>query len=92
MLAHQAALYIQVSTSTEVINNNQKPYWLNESKTSVKCLDVSLCLHTVNSIVVMSKPEFSRENSKPFQPFNSAFSALYNALQWRSERTEQKRD
>ena len=32
MLAHQAALYIKLSTSIEVINNNRKPYWLNESK------------------------------------------------------------
>jgi len=31
-----------------------------------------------------SNPEFSRGKSKTFQPFNRAFSALYNALQLRS--------
>ncbi len=32
ILAHQAALDIQGSTSIKVTNNNRKPYWLNESK------------------------------------------------------------
>ena len=52
MLAHQAALYIKLSTSFEVINNNRKPYWLNESK---YLWNVSMCpfvLHAVNLIVV----------------------------------------
>jgi hypothetical protein len=40
----------------------------------------------------MSKPEFSRGKSKTFQPFNRAFSALYNALQLHSECAELKRD
>ncbi len=40
----------------------------------------------------MSKPEFSRGKSKTFKPFNRAFSALYNALQLRSECAELKRD
>jgi hypothetical protein len=42
--------------------------------------------------VSMSKPEFSRGKSKTFQPFNRAFSALYNALQLHSECAELKRD
>jgi hypothetical protein len=41
---------------------------------------------------MMSKPEFSRGKSKTFQPFNRAFSALYNALQLHSECAELKRD
>ncbi len=40
----------------------------------------------------MSKPEFSRGKSKTFQPFNRAFSALYNALQLHSDCAELKRD
>ena len=42
--------------------------------------------------VSTSKPEFSRGKSKTFQPFNRAFSALYNALQLHSECAELKRD
>jgi hypothetical protein len=37
-------------------------------------------------------PEISRGKSKTFQPFNCAFSALYNALQLHSECAELKRD
>ena len=43
MLAHQAALYIKLSTSVEVINNNRKPYWLNESKYLWNVLMCPLC-------------------------------------------------
>ncbi len=50
---HQAALYIQVSTSIEVINNNLKPCWLqvNESKYLCNVLMCPFVLHAVNSIV-----------------------------------------
>jgi hypothetical protein len=51
MLAHQAALYIKLSTSVEVINNNRKPYWLNESKYLWNGLMCPFVLHAVNSIV-----------------------------------------
>ena len=51
MLAHQAALYIKLSTSIEVINNNRKPYWLNESKYLWNVLMCPFVLHTVNSIL-----------------------------------------
>ena len=51
MLAHQAALYIKLSTSIEVINNNRKPYWLNESKYLWNVLMCPFVLHAVNSIV-----------------------------------------
>jgi len=32
MMAHQAALYMKLSTFIEVINNNLNPFWLNKSK------------------------------------------------------------
>ena len=51
MLAHQAALYIKLSTSVEVINNNRKPYWLNESKYLWNFLMCPFVLHAVNSVV-----------------------------------------
>ena len=51
MLAHQAALYIKLSISFEVINNNRKPYWLNESKYLWNVLMCPFDLHAVNSIV-----------------------------------------
>ena len=53
MLAHQAALYIKLSTSIEVINNNLKPYWLNESKYLWNVLMCPFVLHAVNSIVAL---------------------------------------
>ena len=52
MLAHQAALKIQRSTSIEVINNNWKPCWLNEWKHLWNVLMCPFALHTLNSIVV----------------------------------------
>ncbi len=52
MLAHQAAPYIKLSTSIEVINNNRKPYWLNESKYLWNVLMCPFVLHAVISIVV----------------------------------------
>jgi len=51
MLAHQAALYIKLSTLIEVINNSRKPYWLNESKYLWNVLMCPFVLHAVNSIV-----------------------------------------
>ena len=54
MLAHQAAfykIYTKLSTSIEVINNNRKPYWLNESKYLCNVLMCPFVLHAVNSIV-----------------------------------------
>ena len=51
MLAHQTALYIKLSTSIEVINNNRMPYWLNESKYLWNVLMCPFVLHAVNSIV-----------------------------------------
>ncbi len=52
MLAHQAALEIQGSTSIEVLNNNSKPYWLNESKYLWNVLMCPFVLHAVHLIVV----------------------------------------
>ncbi len=52
MLAHQAALYIKVSTLIEMINNNRKHNWLNESKYLWNVLMCPFVLHAVNSIVV----------------------------------------
>jgi hypothetical protein len=43
-------------------------------------------------LYVTTIPEFSRGKSKTFQPFNRAFSALYNALQLHSECAGLKRD
>ena len=51
MLAHQAALYIKLSTSIEVIENNRKPFWLNESKHLWNVLMCPFVLHAVNSMV-----------------------------------------
>ncbi len=53
MLAHQAALYyyIKVTASIEVINNNRKPCWLNESKYVWNVLMCPFVLHAVNWIV-----------------------------------------
>ena len=51
MLVHQAALYIKLSTSIEVINNNRKPYWLNESKYRCNVLMCPFVFHAVNSMV-----------------------------------------
>ena len=51
MLAHQAALYIKLSTSIEVINNNRKPCWLNESKYLWNVLMCPFVSHAVISIV-----------------------------------------
>ena len=52
ILAHQAAFKIQGSTSVEVINNNRKPCWLNESKYLWNILMCPFVLHALNSIVV----------------------------------------
>ena len=52
MLAHQAALKIQGSTSIEVINNNQKPCWLHEWKYLWNVLMCPFVFHALNSIVV----------------------------------------
>jgi len=51
MLAHQAAFCIKLSTSVEVINNNLKPYWLDESKNLWNVFMCPFVLHAVNSIV-----------------------------------------
>ena len=55
-------------------------------------MDVDVDQATDDGLEAMSKPEFSRGKSKTFQPFNRAFSALYNALQLHSECAELKRD
>ena len=52
MLAHQIALKIQESALIEVINNNQKPCWLNEWKYLWNVLMCPFVLHALNSIVV----------------------------------------
>ena len=52
MLARQAALKIQGSTLIEVINNNQKPCWLNEWKYLWNVLMCPFFLHALNLIVV----------------------------------------
>ena len=52
MLAHQAALKMQGSTSIEVINNNRKPCWLNEWKYLWYVLMCPFVLHALKSIVV----------------------------------------
>ena len=52
MLAHQAALKIQGSTSIEVINNNRKPCWLHEWKYLWNVLMCPYVFHALNSIVV----------------------------------------
>jgi hypothetical protein len=52
MLAHQAALKIQESTLIQVITNNWKPCWLNESKYLWNILMCPVHLHALNSIVV----------------------------------------
>ena len=52
MLAHQAALKIQGSTSIEVINNNRKPCWLHEWKYLWNVLMCPFVFHALNLIVV----------------------------------------
>ena len=52
MLAHQAALKMQGSTSIEVINNNRKPCWLHEWKYLWNVLMCPFVFHALNSIVV----------------------------------------
>ncbi len=52
VLAHQAALYIQLSMSIEVINNNQKPYWLNEWKYLWNVLMCPLCCTRWNWVLL----------------------------------------
>ena len=52
MLANQAALKIQGSTSIEAINTNRKPCWRNESKYLWNVLMCPFVLHALNSIVV----------------------------------------
>ena len=52
MLANQAALKIQGSTSIEAINTNRKPCWRNESKYLWNVLMCPFVLHALNFIVV----------------------------------------
>ena len=54
MLAHQATLKIQGSTSiqVEVINDNRKSWWLHEWKYLWNVLMCPFVLHALNSIVV----------------------------------------
>ncbi len=50
MLAHQAALKIQESISIEVINNNQRACWLNESKYLKNVYNGSYAISYTNTI------------------------------------------
>ena len=52
MLAHQAALKIQGSTSFEVMNDNWRACWLNESKYLWNVPMCPVLLHALNMIAV----------------------------------------